>query len=182
MSFIRYYFGKMKGATNSPPRVSMSEIFWSWVGSFLGISLVGFIHYRFLTPSDLVMLIGSFGATAVLVYGAIKSPLAQPRNVMGGHMISAFIGVATLKLIPAPLWLSSAISVATAIAAMHATKTLHPPGGATALIAVTGGEKIKALGFLYVFLPAGLGALILIIIALLINNIPASRKYPESWS
>lgn len=182
MSFIRNYFGKMKGATNSPPRVNMSEIFWSWVGSFLGISLVGIIHYRFLAPPDLVMLIGSFGATAVLVYGAIKSPLAQPRNVMGGHMISAFVGVTTLKLIPDPLWLSSAISVATAIAAMHATKTLHPPGGATALIAVTGGEKIKALGFIYVFLPVGLGALILIIIAILVNNIPARRKYPESWS
>lgn len=62
---------------------------------------------------------------------------------------------------------------------MHATRTLHPPGGATALIAVTGGEKIKALGFLYVLFPAGAGALLLV--ALIINNISGKRKYPEFW-
>lgn len=181
MSLVRSYFAKMKGVTKSPPRVSIAEIFWSWIGGFLGISLVGIVHYKFFAPSDLVMLIGSFGASAVLMYGAIKSPLAQPRNVIGGHMISAFIGVATLKLIPSPLWLSSGIAVATAIAAMHATKTLHPPGGATALIAVTGGETIKALGFFYVFLPAGLGAAALLLVALIVNNISKSRKYPEFW-
>jgi CBS-domain-containing membrane protein len=181
MKSIGIFFGKMKGITKSPPRVSLKEILWSWAGAFLGISLVGLLHYRFFAPSDLVMLIGSFGASAVLVYGAIKSPLAQPRNLIGGHMISAFIGVATLKLLPDPLWLSSGIAVATAIAVMHATKTLHPPGGATALIAVTGGGAIKSLGFLYVFLPAGAGAIILLLVALIVNNIPKNRKYPEFW-
>lgn len=175
------FFEKMKGITKSPPRVSISEIFWSWAGGFIGISLVGIVHYRYFAPTDFVMLIGSFGASAVLVYGAIKSPLAQPRNVIGGHIISAFIGVATLKLNPDPLWLSSGISVATSIAVMHATKTLHPPGGATALIAVTGGEKIKALGFLYVLMPAGVGAILLLLVALIINNIPKNRRYPEFW-
>jgi len=181
MTGFETFLKKMKGITKSPPRVSISETLWSWLGGFLGISLVGMVHYKFFAPSELVMLIGSFGASAVLVYGAIKSPLAQPRNVIGGHMISAFIGVATLKLIPDPIWLSSGISVATAIAVMHVTKTLHPPGGATALIAVTGGEKIKALGFLYVFLPAGAGAILLLLVALIINNIPESRRYPEFW-
>lgn len=175
------FFEKMKGNKKTPPRVSFSEIFWSWAGGFLGISIVGFLHYRFFSPNELTMLIGSFGASAVLVFGAIKSPLAQPRNVLGGHVISALVGVATLKLIPDPLWLSSGISVATAIAIMHATRTLHPPGGATALIAVTGGEKIKALGYMYAFVPAGLGALILLVVALFINNIPQDRSYPESW-
>lgn len=165
----------------SPPRVSLTEIAWSWIGAFLGIAAVAIMHYRFFTPHDLMMLIGSFGASAVLVYGAIKSPLAQPRNVFFGHVISAFTGVLTLILIPGPLWLSSAVAVATSIALMHATKTLHPPGGATALIAVTGGEKIKALGFLYIFFPAGAGALVLILIAVIVNNFAAKRNYPEYW-
>jgi len=65
--------------------------------------------------------------------------------------------------------------------AMMATKTLHPPGGATALIAVIGGPKIHALGFLYAFVPAGLGALLLVVIALLINNLSPNRRYPEFW-
>ena len=73
----------------------------------------------------------------------------------------------------------SAIAVATSIALMHMTKTLHPPGGATALIAVIGGDKIHNLGYLYVLIPVGCGAVIMLIIALLVNNIPSSRRYPE---
>ncbi len=64
---------------------------------------------------------------------------------------------------------------------MHATKTLHPPGGATALIAVIGSDKIHNLGYLYVLMPVALGAIIMLIIALLVNNIPRSRRYPEFW-
>jgi CBS-domain-containing membrane protein len=79
------------------------------------------------------------------------------------------------------MWLAAAIAVATAISLMHATKTLHPPGGATALIAVIGGEKIHNLGFLYPIVPVGLGAAIMLAIALLVNNIPKTRRYPEFW-
>ncbi len=64
---------------------------------------------------------------------------------------------------------------------MHATKTLHPPGGATALIAVIGSGKIHALGYLYALIPAGLGAVIMLAVALIVNNIPRSRRYPEFW-
>jgi CBS-domain-containing membrane protein len=96
-------------------------------------------------------------------------------------MISAAIGVTTFKLLPEPLWLSSAIAVASSIAIMHATKTLHPPGGATALIAVIGSQKIHDLGYLYLFIPAGVGPLIMLAVALLVNNIPQKRRYPEFW-
>ena len=79
------------------------------------------------------------------------------------------------------MWVATAVAVATAIAAMHATKTLHPPGGATELIAVIGTEKIHALGYLYVIIPAGLGALIMLVVALLVNNIHRNRQYPAFW-
>ena len=71
--------------------------------------------------------------------------------------------------------------MATAIALMHLTKTLHPPGGATALIAVIGGETVHDLGYLFVLLPVGVGAAILLIVALIVNNIPQDRCYPEYW-
>jgi CBS-domain-containing membrane protein len=161
--------------------VSFSEIIWSWIGAFLGISLVAFVNYNIFKGTDLVMIIGSFGATAVLIYGAIRSPLAQPRNLIGGHVISAVIGVTTYNLLNSHMWLAASIAVATAIAIMHATKTLHPPGGATALIAVIGSQKIHNLGYLYAIIPAGLGATIMLVVALLINNIPKSRRYPEFW-
>ena len=175
------YFKKMKGTTKSPPAVSFSEIIWSWIGAFWGMASVAFINYNMFQGTDLVMIIGSFGASAVLIYGAIRSPLAQPRNLIGGHVISAIIGVTMYKLLNSHMWMAASIAVATAIAVMHATKTLHPPGGATALIAVIGSQKIHNLGYLYVFLPAGLGAIIMLVVALLINNIPKSRRYPEFW-
>jgi CBS-domain-containing membrane protein len=175
------YFNKMKGITKSPPAVSFAEIIWSWIGAFLGIASVAFINYNFLGGTDFVMIIGSFGASAVLIYGAIRSPLAQPRNFVGGHIISAIIGVAAYQIFSSHMWLAASIAVATAIAVMHATKTLHPPGGATALIAVIGSQKIHSLGYLYAIVPAGLGALIMLVVALLVNNIPKSRRYPEYW-
>ena len=158
MKEINDYFKKMQTGAKSPPRVSVSEIIWSWIGAFLGI-----------------------GASAVLIYGATKSPLAQPRNLVGGHVVSAIIGVASYNLFHDHLWFASALAVATAIAAMHATKTLHPPGGATALIAVIGSQKIHDLGYLYAVIPVGTGALLMLVVALLVNNLSANRKYPEFW-
>jgi CBS-domain-containing membrane protein len=175
------YFRKMKGTTKSPPGVSLSEILWSWLGAFLGITAVGIIHSLVFEGTDLTLVIGSFGASAVLLYGAVRSPLAQPRNLIGGHVLSAAIGVASYDVLCDHPWLAASVAVATAIAVMHVTKTLHPPGGATALIAVIGGKSIHAVGYWYVLVPAGLGALILLLVALLVNNIPKSRKYPEFW-
>jgi CBS-domain-containing membrane protein len=158
--------------------VNPSDIFWTFLGAFAGISAIGLISKYTLTPIDTIFLIGSFGATAVLIYGATNSPLAQPRNLVGGHLISAFIGVTFYKLFPSELWLSSALAVSSAIVLMQITKTLHPPGGATALIANIGSEKIKALGYMYVISPVLSGVLILLLIALIFNNIPKNRFYP----
>ena len=175
------YFRKMKGSGRGGPRVSLRYIVWSWSGSFIGIGAVALISYRLLDGTDLVIVIGSFGASAVLIYGAIASPLAQPRNLVGGHIVSAIIGVAVRQLLPELPWLAAPLAVATAIAAMQFTGTLHPPGGATALIAVIGSAKIHALGFLYVLMPVAAGAAIMLVVALLMNNLASDRKYPESW-
>ena len=175
------FFSKMRGGGQSPPAVRFSEIAWSWVGAFLGITPVAFLNYNLFSGDDMVYIIGSFGASAVLIYGAVRSPLAQPRNLVGGHVISAVIGVIAYKLFYPFPWLASSIAVATAIAVMHATRTLHPPGGATALIAVIGSEKIHALGFFYAVIPVGVGVLIMLIVALIVNNLATSRKYPEFW-
>ncbi len=181
MGTLVEYFSKMKGASKSPPVVSYSEIWWSWIGAFLGIAAVAYLNYNKLDDADLVMIIGSFGASAVLIYGAIKSPLAQPRNLIGGHVFSAIIGVACFQSFGSSMWLASSLAVATAIALMHATKTLHPPGGATALIAVIGSEKIHDLGYLYAIVPVGIGAVIMLVIALIVNNLTKTRRYPEFW-
>lgn len=85
------------------------------------------------------------------------------------------------EVMGASMPIAAAVAVATAIPAMHATKTLHPPGGATALIAVIGSGKIHALGFWYVLIPAGLGAAVMLAVALVFNNLAPHPRYPEFW-
>ncbi len=179
---IRAYLNKMRGSSRgSPPRVNNKEILWSWIGGFLGIGAVALANQLYFTGTDMTLLIGAFGASAVLVFGAGRSPLAQPRNLVGGHVISAGVGVVAWTLFHQYPWLAAALAVATAIAAMHLTRTLHPPGGATALVAVIGSDQIHNLGYLYVLVPATIGPTLLLLVGLLVNNIAPSRRYPEVW-
>jgi CBS-domain-containing membrane protein len=160
--------------------VDVKEHFWTFLGSFVGIGLLGFIQSNYLSTSDNVLLIGSFGASSVLIYGVINSPLAQPRNLIGGHVLCALIGVTVHKILPNEVWLSSALAVSISIVLMQITKTLHPPGGATALIANIGSAKILALGYWYVLCPVLLGASILLLVAIFFNNITSHRSYPKN--
>lgn len=158
--------------------IDKGEHFWAFLGAFAGMGIISYLQYQAFPKEDYIFLIGSFGASSVLVYGIIQSPLAQPRNLIGGHLVSAIIGVSIHKLIPDYLWIASPLSVALSIIAMQITKTLHPPGGATALIAVTGSSQLQELGYWYVLSPVLSGALILFITAYLFNNIPHHRQYP----
>lgn len=160
--------------------VDYKEHFWSFLGAFTGIGLIAFLQSNILGKAETIFLIGSFGASSVLIYGAIQSPLAQPRNLIGGHLISAIIGVSIRLLMPDIIWLTAPLAVALSIVGMQITKTLHPPGGATALIAIIGGEKIKTLGYLYVLSPVLSGTLILFVVALVFNNLTPKRRYPTS--
>ncbi len=181
-SLLRHYLRKMRGTSRgSPPRVSVSEVLWSWLGAFLGIGTIAVIGRLFVTSADNLLMIGSMGASAVLIYGAPRSPLAQPRNLVGGHVLSALVGVSCFQLLQPFPGLAEAAAVATAIAIMHLTRTLHPPGGATALIAVIGSNELHDLGYLYAVAPAGVGALILLVVGLVVNNLSADRRYPEFW-
>lgn len=152
--------------------------FWTFVGAFLGIALIGLMQKTLVAELDQVFLIGSFGTSAVLVFGATNSPLAQPRNLILGHFLSALIGVTAFKLAPTELWLSSALAVSLSIVAMQVTRSMHPPGGATALIASVGSDKVKSLGYGYVLSPVMSGVAILLVTALVVNNIPRHRRYP----
>lgn len=121
------------------------------------------------------MMIGSFGASAVLIYSAIEGPLSQPRNLVGGHVISAFIAVCIYQTLGNTEF-SVALAVSGAIVAMLLTNTLHPPGGATALIGVSTGADWR-----FVLYPVFAGALILLAVAVIVNNLSSDRHYPKNW-
>ena len=162
----------------SETMIDVEEHFWTFIGAFVGIGLIGYMQSSYLALNDNIFLVGSFGASAVLIYGVVNSPLSQPRNLVGGHLISAVLGVTVNYLVPVP-WLAAALAVSSSIVVMQVTKTLHPPGGATALIAVTGSEEIKSLGYLYVLSPILSGVVILLVVALYFND-AANRSYPKN--
>ena len=177
---IKKGYRKTKYILYKETLVDFRENFWAFGGSFVGIGIIAYLQSLKFEASDLVFLIGSFGASSVLVYGVIQSPMAQPRNLIGGHLISAFIGVTVYKLVPDIIWIAAPLAVSLSIVCMQITKTLHPPGGATALIAVNGTETVKNLGYEYVVFPVLVGVLILFVVALFFNNLTSKRHYPNN--
>lgn len=162
------------------PRPPLGDAAIGALGGTLGIALVAGLDRFVLSDGDLGLMIGAFGATAVLVFGAPGSPYAQPWNIVVGHVLSALIGVAAFLVIPAP-WLAAAIAVGLAIFAMQVTRSLHPPGGASALIAVAGSGQIHELGFAYAVFPVGAGAVALVAVALVFNNLRPGRESAARW-
>jgi CBS domain-containing membrane protein len=177
---LRRHARRLKVVVYEETLFDYKEHLWTFIGAFVGIGLVGLLHRYRLAPADAPLLIGSFGASSVLIYGVINSPLAQPRNLVGGHVFSALIGVTMQRLVPQEPWLAAALAVSLAIVVMQITKTLHPPGGATALIAVIGSAQLKALGYWYVLVPVLSGVLILLAVALVVNNLTPTRNYPKN--
>ena len=171
---------------DNKPHGMLGNAVWSFFGAFVGVgtlSLAQFGHPALeLGGSEWTLLIGSFGATAALVYGAPASPLAQPRNVIGGHTLSAAVGVAAFSLLGAehPA-LAAPLAAASATVAMQLTKTMHPPAAATALIAVLGGPAVHALGWTYPLLPCCAGSAVLVAVGCLVNNMSRKRPYPQTW-
>lgn len=159
--------------------IDKKEHFWSFLGAFFGIGIIAFLQSQYLFEQENIFLIGSFGASSVLIYGAIQSPLAQPRNLIGGHLLSALAGVTVYQFVPDIIWLAAPLAVASSIVIMQYTKTLHPPGGATALIAVSSTGKIPELGYWYVLSPVLSGCIILLAVALVFNNLTQNRTYPN---
>lgn len=144
---------------------------WAGLGSFMGIGLVSWLTFT----RGVELLIAPFGASAVLLYAASDSPLAQPRNTVGGHLISATVGVACYQVLGINWW-TVALAVALAISLMLLTGTLHPPGGATSIVAVLSGQ-----GWGFILAPVGVGAMLLVLISVLVHKLQADRKYPCSW-
>jgi hypothetical protein len=131
------------------------------------------------------VLIASLGASAILDFNAIASPLAQPRNSIIGNTLAALMGVSISKLFQlAPNnffqnyeWVSGAVGCAVASLVMSITGTIHPPGGATAVLASVN-AKVIAMGWVYVGIIT-LHSTLLVVVALIFNNV--FRQYPMYW-
>lgn len=177
----RAYFAKMRGMPGKGTVIFPVEILWSFIGSFIGMSVLAFLNMQVFAREDNLLLMGTFGASAMLLFGAPQVPFAQPRNVVGGHVISALVGITVSMACGDAPFIAPALAVAGAIAAMHATGTLHPPGGGTALMMATGDQAVIQYGYLAVLFPVATGAATLVAVALITNNLARDRRYPVSW-
>jgi CBS-domain-containing membrane protein len=166
------YFKKMRGGAALPPAPAPNHVLWSWVGGAVAIGLIAFLTTAVGRP----ILMAPLGASAVLAFGVPDSPLAQPRNIVGGHVLTAFIGLVFLEAFGADWW-SMGGAVATAIAAMQVTRTVHPPAGANPLLIMVLGASWD-----FLFIPVLAGSMILAACAVVFNNLAENRRYPLYWS
>lgn len=160
-------------------RTGHLEKWVSGLGGLVGILAVLAVSQGVLGLTAGAAVVASMGASAVLLFAVPHGPLSQPWAVVGGHLISALIGVSCVQWLGIGL-LSAACAVALAIAAMHYARCIHPPGGATALTAVAGGEAIHNLGYGFVLTPVLLNALVILAIAVLFNWPFHWRRYPAA--
>jgi CBS domain-containing membrane protein len=156
--------------------VSHAEKWVAATGALLGILVTAWISRHFL-PDSAWLMVGSMGASAVLLFAVPHGQLSQPWAATGGQLIPAFIGVSCAFWIPSSI-LAAAAAVSLAVLAMHYARCMHPPGGATALIAVIGGPDIHALGYGFVWKPVMLNALTILAMAFAFNNLFRWRRYP----
>ena len=177
----RAYFAKMRGQPGKGVEIFPVEIMWSFIGSLIGMTILGLCNTELFSRTDNLLLMGTFGASAMLLFGAPQVPFAQPRNVVGGHVVSALVGITIYKIFGDASFIGPALGVAGAIAVMHATGTLHPPGGGTALMMATGDQAVIQYGYLAVLFPVATATAILVAVALFTNNLARDRRYPVSW-
>ncbi|MDO4642067.1 MAG: HPP family protein [Neisseria sp.] len=154
-----------------PARLPLQTIALAWLGAALATAAFAFAGDSLALP----LVLGSFGASCLLVFAYPKSPFAQPRNVIGGHFTATLTGLVFMALFGVHWW-SMALAVGTAVALMLLLRVPHPPAGSNPLIVMT-----LHAGWSFLLTPTLFGSLILVAVALLYNNWGKHRRYPTYW-
>lgn len=160
--------------------ISHTEKIVSAVGGSLGIFLVAWTSWFVTGVEGSIYIVPSMGASAVLLFAVPHGKLSQPWALIGGHTISALVGVTCYLLIP-DILLAAALAVGIAIGFMHYARCIHPPGGATALAAVIGGEAIHQLGYMFILTPVLINTLVIFLTAIAFNIFFHWRHYPANF-
>ncbi len=166
------FFTKLRGGSAAlPPRSSGKVIGLAFMGGFLAIAIIALLAESL----HLALMLGSFGATCVLVFGFPDVPFSQPRNVILGHLLSTLIGLAFVHCC-GPQWWSVALAVASAIAVMMLTRTVHPPAGSNPVIVF-----LMKPAWDFALFPTLTGAVLLVLVALIFHNLTRKASWPKYW-
>mgnify|MGYP003384986101 FL=1 len=159
-------------------KMSNGEVYISILGAFFATLCASFFSFNILQADNHPMVLASTGASAMLIFAIPHSPVSQPWPLVGGHIISAFIGISAYYLIANPILASSA-AIGMAMLAMHHTGSMHPPGGATAVTAVIGGNAVHELGYYFVVVPVFFNSIILLSIAMAVATFRKRNPFIE---
>ena len=168
MSLFQNYISRFQSFIGN---TTLNNILFASTGGFIAIAIISFLA----NYSGYPLIMGSFGASCVLLFGYPESPFSQPKNVIAGHLFSTLIGLAFLHFI-GPQWWSMALALAVALGIMIATDTVHPPAGSNPIIVFLGNANWS-----FLILPSTAGSLTLVLIALIFINLPSDKSYPKSW-
>lgn len=157
--------------SGAPPAPSLYFTLMSFIGAVVAIGATGWLSLL----SDAPWLMAPFGASCVLAFGMPDSPLAQPRSIIGGHLVATLIGLIVLYTL-GDSWWACALAVGLALAAMQQTRTLHAPAGANPLVVIVAGAP-----FSFLITPVLLGSIVIVVVAWCLNNLRSRGSYPKYW-
>ena len=157
--------------SGAPAAPSLLFTLTSFMGAVITIGVTGWLSNLSGTP----WLMASMGASCVLAFGVPDSPLAQPRSIIGGHVISTLVGLIVLHMLGNSWW-ACALAVGLALVAMQQTRTLHAPAGANPIVVLMTGASWS-----FVFTPVLAGSMVIVMIAWCLNNARSQGSYPKYW-
>lgn len=171
MTRLYQYFGKMTGGASLPASPKTSTIFICGLGASIAIAALSLLTNH----ADAPFLMAPFGASCFLAFAVPDSPLAQPRNIIFGHLISTAVGLLILSIFGAGWW-AMALAVGLAVMLMQLTKTGHAPAGADPLVVL-----LIQPDWWFLIFPVLAGASVLALVAVIFNNLRRDISYPKYW-
>ena len=164
---------KMRGdGASPPPRSPLSAIGATVLATIAVIAGLTYLS----SESGVLLLLGSFAASALIVFAYPDSPFAQPRNVILGHLIGSACGLAGQSLLPGHWW-ASALAIGIAIGLMKLTRTVHPPACSNPLIVFA----LNRAGWAFLLFPTLAGAALIVLVALFYHNLRRKARWPKYW-
>jgi CBS-domain-containing membrane protein len=166
-------FSKIRGGGARPPAASPRQVLNGLIGGGLAISIIAAITRSYHVP----LLMAPLGASCFLIFAVPDVPFAQPRNVVFGHLLSSLVGLIFVNYVGVgPIQMGVAVGVASAV--MLYTRTSHPPAGADPLVVMIAAGK---LGWSFLATPVLVSTVILVLVALLVNNVGKDKAWPKYW-
>jgi CBS domain-containing membrane protein len=163
--------------TVDPVNLSIKGKLISVISSFSAILIVAWVTQKSGVSAAYPILVASMGASAVILFIMPGSPLAQPWPLVGGHLISAVIGITCAQLFADTIF-ASACASGGSVLAMLLLRCLHPPAAATALTPIIAGDSVNFMNYSFVLMPVGINVAIMLVMAIAINRWVLRYEYP----